>query len=568
MRLKKKVLLRAGYKGGKMRYVLAIAIMLSLSFGLVTESFRYQSTAFLWEDDYDLLFDPARIPEIDGARLWTGLSNFVTGNEEVFSESGVPFFYIGGMMNYGKYYPGFVYDRQVTKVDSNTGLIGPDEQPIYGYGEVTATDWADTDNDGDLDRSIILKQTASSYNAIKNNDFYVAVGTHVNGMRFGLGFMRQHHKDIWTDPSDNFTLEQRTVDDEDQPSPDTTYWRDAMSEGDCIYSNTSNDILLSGWMDQNGYSVGLMVQYGMLSADEECIITGNDLTLFDPPDQTSDFIETTRIDSGVVPASGTRLGAELKLFYDYNEDAQGRFYVGYLTESMDYDDDAMNWSYYARAERNLDYTYDTIATDTLYDGSESASVLSAGTKQLFHINDRFRFGLGLFFNITSLSADSLTMQEDARMVHVYDEGGDGLDDTSDTTITTTYGQTWMETIDGNIKSFVIPVGAEFNISDPLVFRLGALYTLDYNDITTTRELIDYQTYTVETELGDGSATTFTNPEYTDEGWQETDETTESSTDFFYGIGWEANDNLQIDLMHFHDVDDLYSWRLSATVKFD
>ena len=48
-----------------MKYALTIAIMLSLSFGLVTESFRYQSTAQLWEDDYDLLFDPARIPEIE-----------------------------------------------------------------------------------------------------------------------------------------------------------------------------------------------------------------------------------------------------------------------------------------------------------------------------------------------------------------------------------------------------------------------------------------------------------------------------------------------------------------------
>jgi len=53
-----------------MKYALVFLIMLSLSFGLVTESFRYQSTAGLFEDDYDLLFDPARIPEIGGARAW------------------------------------------------------------------------------------------------------------------------------------------------------------------------------------------------------------------------------------------------------------------------------------------------------------------------------------------------------------------------------------------------------------------------------------------------------------------------------------------------------------------
>ena len=563
MQLKKKVLLRAGYKGGKMRYVLAIAIMLSLSFGLVTESFRYQSTAFLWEDDYDLLFDPARIPEIDGARLWTGLSNFVTGNEQVFADSGAPFFYIGGMMNYGKYYPGFVYNRQVTKEALPTGLYDPMEGPILGYGEVITIDWT-LDPDGDPDYASVEKRTASAYNAIKNNDFYVAVGTHTNDLRFGLGFMRQYHKNILTDPVDNFTTE---FFNEDYPSNDTTYWRKAQSAGDYIYSDTDNDILLSGWMDQDDYSIGLMVVYGMLSRDEEGIITGSDSTLTDPSDPTSDFTEITRIDSGVIPQSGTRLGAELKLFYNYNEDAQGRYYFGYSTESYDYDEDAMNWSYYASAAEYSDFTYDTITNVTYYDGDMSHSCLTAGTKQLFHINDRFRFGLGLFFSITSMSADSLTMQENTTNIEVYDDG-DGVDDIDDYRREETFSQTWMDKIDGNTKTFTIPVGAEFNISDPLVFRLGAQYTLDYNDITTTRALIDYQPTTTEWSFGDGTDTTLVDQDYTEDGWQVTDESTVSSTDYFYGIGWQVNDNLQIDLMHFNEIDNLYSWRLSATVKFD
>lgn len=548
-----------------MKYALAIAMMLSLSFGLVTESFRYQSTAFLWEDDYDLLFDPARIPEIDGARLWTGLSNFVTGNEEVFSDSGVPFFFIGGMMNYGKYYPGFVYDRQATKDALFTGLYAPDESPIYGTGEVTTIDWQDTDNDGDLDFASIEKQTASAYNATKNNDFYVAVGTYVNDLRFGLGFMRKYHKNILTDPLDNFTLEQI---DEDYPGPDTLFWRNAMSEGDRIYNDNENDIILSGWMDQENYSIGLTAEYGMLNREQEDFITGSDLTLYDPDDPTSDFVEVTRIDSVKLPQSGSRLGAELKLFYNYNEDAQGRFYVGYSTESYDYDDNAMDWSYTASAAEFTDHSYDTMTTATYYDGSMSHNCLNAGTKQLFHVNDRFRFGLGLFFSITSVSADSLTQQEDVRNVSVYDEAGDGLDDTNDTTITTTYGQTWMDKVDGDTKTFTIPVGAEFNISDPLVFRLGVRYTLDYNDITTTRELIDHQPLTIEQRLGDGTHTTYIDPEYTDEGWQTTDKSTVSSTSYAYGIGWQVNDNLQIDLMHFDEITRLTNWKLSATLKFD
>jgi len=546
-----------------MKYVLAIAMMLSLSFGLVTESFRYQSTAFLWEDDYDLLFDPARIPEIDGARLWTGLSNFVTGNEEVFSNTGMPFFFIGGMMNYGTYYPGFVYDRQVTKDALFTGLYDPWENPINGYGEVTSIDWI-LDEDGDPDYAFIQKRTASAYDAIKNNDFYIAVGTHVNDLRFGLGFMRKYHKNIMTDPFDNFTLE---LINEDYPGNDTTYWRNAMSEGDRIYNDNENDIILSGWMDQENYSIGLTAEYGMLNREEESIINGTDVTYTDPDDPTSDFTYITSIDSVMLPQSGSRIGAELKLFYNYNEDAQGRFYVGYSTESYDYDDNAMDWSYTTSAAEYADFTYDTAATVTYYDGSMSHNCLTAGTKQLFHINDRFRFGLGLFFSITSVSADSLIQQEDVRDVQVYDDG-DGVDDIDDYRTVTTFSQTWMDNVDGDTKTFMIPVGAEFNISDPVVFRLGVRYTLDYNDITTTRELIDYQPQTIEWNFGDGTDTTFVDQDYTEEGWQTTDGSTVSSTNYVYGIGWAVNDNLQIDLMHFDEITQLTNWRISATLKFD
>lgn len=546
-----------------MKYVLAIAMMLSLSFGLVTESFRYQSTAFLWEDDYDLLFDPARIPEIDGARLWTGLSNFVTGNEEVFSDSGVPFFFIGGMMNYGKYYPGFVYDRQATKDALFTGLYGPDESPIYGYGEVTTIDWV-LDDDGDPDYASIQKQTASAYDATKNNDFYVAVGTYVNDLRFGLGFMRKYHKNIVTDPLDNFTLE---FINEDYPGNDTLYWRNAESAGDRTYNDNENDIILSGWMDQENYSIGLTAEYGMLNREEESIINGTDVTYLDPDDPTSNFTYITRMDSVMLPQSGSRIGAELKLFYNYNEDAQGRFYVGYSTESYDYDDNAIDWSYTASAAEYADFTYDTMAIVTYYDGSMSHNCLKAGTKQLFHVNDRFRFGLGLFFSITSVSADSLTQQEDVRAVEVYDDG-DGIDDYEDYTTERTFSQTWMDKVDGDTKTFMIPVGAEFNISDPLAFRLGVRYTLDYNDITTTRELIDYQPVTIDTTRGDGSSSTYMDQDYTEEGWQTTDKSTVSSTNYVYGIGWQVNDNLQIDLMHFDEITRLTNWRLSATLKFD
>ena len=47
-----------------------------------------------------------------------------------------------------------------------------------------------------------------------------------------------------------------------------------------------------------------------------------------------------------------------------------------------------------------------------------------------------------------------------------------------------------------------------------------------------------------------------------------DKSTSSMTNYYYGMGWMVNDNLQIDLMGFSDLTDLANWRLSATFLFD
>ena len=49
--------------------------------------------------------------------------------------------------------------------------------------------------------------------------------------------------------------------------------------------------------------------------------------------------------------------------------------------------------------------------------------------------------------------------------------------------------------------------------------------------------------------------------------KETNKENTPQTDYFYGIGWKVNDNLQIDLMGFSELTKLDNWRLSATLKF-
>ncbi|MBA7540315.1 hypothetical protein ES705_32611 [subsurface metagenome] len=546
-----------------MKYALTIAIMLSLSFGLVTESFRYQSTAQLWEDDYDLLFDPARIPEIEGARLWTGLSNFVTGYEELFSNTSVPYFFIGGTKNYGNYYPGFVYDRSSMKDALNTGLIGPGGTPLYGDGEVTTIDWQ-LDTLGQPISRTVDTQTASAYDATASSDFYVGLGVKRDNLRLGLGFMKKDSKNTITNPMNNFTYE---FSSEDLEADTLTYLETENSAGDEIFSDNENRIIFSAWSDRDNMSLGLTGEFAMLDLNEEAIITGAEAEYDFPEHRDTSFMEIATIDSAMKPQSGTRIAVEVKCFYDYNEDAQGRFYLGYSTESYDYGDNAMDWSYMTSEESYNYFQWDTNTTITYYEGSTSNSGFRVGTKQLFNVSDRLNFGIGFFFGSTSYS-NSITSRDTTVDITVYDDGDTVSNDPDDFTATMWSSQTWQTDVDGSIKNFTIPIGAEFHIADPLVFRLGARHNISYNEYTTIDTLVDYEPERTLIEYGDGTTYEDIDQAYDDDYSKEVEKVTLSSTDYYYGLGWKVTDNLQLDLMGFSDLTDMTNWRLSATFYFD
>ena len=122
---------------------------------------------------------------------------------------------------------------------------------------------------------------------------------------------------------------------------------------------------------------------------------------------------------------------------------------------------------------------------------------------------------------------------------------------------------------GAISSFSVPVGIEFYLADPVVFRLGARHTLSINDYTTVHDMIDYDPERTRTVRGDGTVSeSMIDPGNQAAGSEESDTETSPDTDYFYGIGWQVTDNLQIDLMGFNELTDLSNWKLSATFKFD
>jgi hypothetical protein len=310
---------------------------------------------------------------------------------------------------------------------------------------------------------------------------------------------------------------------------------------------------------------GLTARYDMLSYNTEQQITGFRGDYADGDDRSDNFTEGDTLDSLRLPESGNRIDVELKMFWDWADYAEGRFYVGYFMQSVDYGSDAVAYNWGAETQ---DYTfeqYDTSYTISWYDGGHSVNGIRVGTKQLFTVSDRLLFGFGFFW--ATRSYDDSTTQRDTSVVARRYEYNDTL--FTDYNTWTYSSETWATEVSGSVNTFTIPVGVEFYVAQPVVFRMGAQHSITKNDLTTTRTLTDWEPEVMH--YRDDANTeywTYTGPGNRPENSEVTDTELIPATSYYYGLGWQVNRNLQIDLMSFNDITDMTNWRLSATLHFD
>jgi len=190
-----------------------------------------------------------------------------------------------------------------------------------------------------------------------------------------------------------------------------------------------------------------------------------------------------------------------------------------------------------------------------------------GTKQLFKISDRLRFGIGFFFGSYNYT-DSSAIKDTTVEVEVYDDNDGNTNDPDDYVSTTWSSETWMTRVTGSGTTLTFPVGVEFNVTQPFVFRLGAVHEVNKYDYTTVENLIQFEPERTHNVYGDGSEDwTIDDPGQEPVGTEENYKVNEPSTDYYYGAGWQVTDNLQIDFMGFYDLTDMTDWSISATLEF-
>jgi hypothetical protein len=182
------------------------------------------------------------------------------------------------------------------------------------------------------------------------------------------------------------------------------------------------------------------------------------------------------------------------------------------------------------------------------------------------LSDKVTFGMGFGINSSNLET-KLVGDETYRRVDIYLQNPGGPSSPFDSTLTITY--TTKREIDttGNTLVFTIPVGLEFHLTEPIVFRLGADHRITSSEYTATNQWVSWTAPQYHVVVGDGRVYDYTALMWPLQSYGNTVKRKTSQTNYTYGAGWNYSDRLQLDFMGFAHLDDLTNWKLSATFKF-
>ena len=563
--------------------ILLFTVISVISLGAFTNtSFRNASTAYLLEDDYDLwlgpypLPDPARLPLIEGSRLYTNLSNLVDKGEEPFSNYTNNYFLIGGsttpLFNLGHF--GIVIDRYNDKEALYTGLDDMDGFPIDGYGHVVYSEFFDDDNNGTYDRRTDVEETREVWTDEGIKDFILCFGKDLDRKLLGLFYRlnttntEEYGYDIMGMPV-NFTFDST---DFNLESGNRTFTESRVGTGSATNDMIEHLFGLSFWKYLNETrAFGLHFGYGMFSGTSKDVRDKTDNWNGSPDDPSiTDTYTMTEEYEDNIPYKGNSMTGWLSYIHDWNEITHLRFDASYNRSSFEIENDARG--YYSiigsriAADNHTEATNGSETTEITGDGS--SQTVSVSGKVIYDLTEKVKFAFGL--GLLSSRMDSTRVEsEDARFVFAYDDGDNEPNDNDDYTQTTTYSSTVQTKTTEGMNSISFPVCVEFNVKNPLVFRLGAIHSINLTETTTNMDLIDASPGLVHTERGDGTVTDvfIDNPNLEDIGSSEDITVSSSNTTYTYGLGYTVSENLQIDLMGFSDLTDLSNWRVSATLKF-
>jgi hypothetical protein len=550
-----------------MKQLLLLLALVSLSFALSPASFRLQSTAGIWEDDYDLIFDPGRLPLIDGQRVYTNLSNYVTSNEAMFGLNSSNFILLGASGHLGnRLAPAAVFDAHNFQTPQFTGLFGANSSDsLFGSGRVNDVSWLDLDSNGVYDYKRVRETGRNAWSSGSGNDLFVAAGWKTGANRFGLAL-------AYNDSATKQVLPALDYVEHDYDSSliagGLAYLLDDTSRYFDQSRATSAGLVLSNWRDLKGGSMlGISLSPAYLADNALLDRTQTSHTDYAPSDTAvSDFARGSIDDIYRLPYTGFQIPVNVTLVRPKGEKTQSWFYAQgfFRTQSLAKDAGSHDLTQFSQTLNPGDSSVIDNLVHVL-GGMRTSFGGSLRLKELYQMGERLDFGWSAQLGARWYS-DSLS-DKMAEVGWARHDDGDSIQSHSDYTQTITGTEHWMNRLTGREASLVVPVGLEFKLVPSLALRLGAQHTVVWDDHISTRQLLTWAPRKTRTDYGDGTFYETIDTLTRQTASSETRNSFSQATLFSYGAGFRPMENLQIDLMGFANLVNLTAWRLSATLRF-
>ena len=550
-----------------MRYCLLLAALLSVSMAYVPESFRMQSTAGIWDDDYDVILDPARTLEVQGSRLYTNLANYVTGNENHFGLNTNNFFLIGGSSNLkGKYGPAGVFDRYSFRLPQFTGLFDPlTGDSLTGSTRLDSVQWQDLDTNGTYDFKRVSRTERNAWSSGEGNNLYLGCGLAVRKHVFGVAFAWDDSIRAEVYPGGDFIYHRY---DSSLVAGRLTYLMDDTSQ-QCSHScyDRKRIVLSARLALPASLTLGLNFQPSLINRGYDATWIENGRTDRNPGGPgIEDYDLLTLRDSLLYPWHGFVLPLTAELVQTRVGNAETRVCLGgfYRREAAD---TGYGETYARDYFTTLDpgQEHDNYLMTWKRRGTSAAGGLNVRLLRRHWLGERFDLGWGAAFALVS-SSDSSVESGSQRSTVSYDDG-DSLPTRNDYVQTYTASESWLNRDAGVQASLAIPVGLEFRPVSQIALRLGATPTFALDNGVTTSELLAITPPKTRIDYGDGTYSEFVGEIQRNPNSSSAYRRFTQTTTFSYGLGIRPIDNLQLDLMGFANLTNLANWRLSATFRF-
>ncbi len=528
------------------------------------ESFRHQATQSI-EDDLDNSIDGTDIFAVNGARIYTNLSNLVSGGE-----------------------------RQADNMSSNqTVLIGATSPIFYRGLKVTAFYGNTNENESweDIMDSTYLEDTDADETWDQRTDLYRKENgkgeSSMNSILLNIGKILGEDREVAL-----------------------TYKRSGMSVleemGDTLsflYQDLTPTVVIQTIYNQSANASGSIqvpittyaLSYSMPFKDwkfrgDLFYMTGGEKMEgsadsyywqnLDPDDDATTFEDLVTTDeAGETSFSANAMGINARLS-DLNKygvlwEVGGNFAMisgsgdNNSTETYNY---LGQREWFANQIEVLDTTYIETVTGPI---SVSGNSMGLNGRIEWQISENVRFGIGGMYNTFSV-----TLEEDrASRVAVNSayNNDDGVTiDPADYVIVANGGSDRTLTEEISVNRIAMPAGVEVNFgkNKDWFMRLGAIAIGSKEENTSSSVVDSVLLYVREVTDGTGFVVRTFDTSLTDPDEEYTSSSTYTDVIYSYGLGWKPSPNLSLDLIGMFDVsgvellstDWLRSLKLSATIN--